>query len=238
MDQEIVGSPNTVRPSNIKSPIVYKLGIVLLIFGTIISIFLFINSNTKLGKLKENLDETEMRYEALKESYSVLKKSQESSRMNPVTSLDQRSRDECIFDSKYLSFAFKYLSNKCESYTEYDLANATWPQMPNNLILYRKDGYEPGKEWWKSHIFDEAGLLSAEKYDYLITKSNNYTLMSVSINSKASIDSDSVESAGPYRGSRYYFIGDWVLRQKLITTGGAGSSDSLFNESLMLKGKK
>ncbi len=238
MDQEIVGSPNTVQPSNIKSPIVYRLGIVLLIFGTIISILLFINSKTELGKLKENLDETEMRYEALKESYSVLKKSQESSRMNPVTSLDQRSRDECIFDSKYLSFTYKYLSNKCESYTEYDLVNASWPQMPNDLILYRREGYEPSKDWWSNHIFDEAGLLSAEKYDFQVTKMKNFTLMSVSVNQKANIDVDSVESAGPFRGSRYYFIGDWVLRQKLISTGGAGSSDGLFNESLMLKSQK
>lgn len=148
---------------------------------------------------------------------------------------------KCVFNSKWFGFYFKYSKEKVYAgdscYSEgfdYELTDYTWPSGVFGLTFYPRNNLS-GKEWWRKYIFDEAGYLKEDKYVFDFSKTpNGVDKMTVSIDDNKVDQKVDHVSAGPFRASNYYFGEKWVIRDKVMTTGGPCAECEEFEESIKL----
>ena len=148
---------------------------------------------------------------------------------------------KCQFSSKWFGFSYNYSKTKIyatdscyEAGRDHEITDYSWTSAPFGLTFYPRNNLSD-KEWWRKHIFDEAGYLSEDKYvfDFSETKKGVEKMSVLIDNNKVNPAIDNV-GAGPFRGSYYYFGEKWVIREKLQTTGGPAFAYREFEESLEL----
>lgn len=143
---------------------------------------------------------------------------------------------DCIFNSKYFGFSFVYQEKKgfCFENDEEDITSYSWPTSIDNLMIYPKNNLS-GKVWWKKHIFDEVGYLAESKYSFEFSKTvNGVEKMSVYINDEKLIEGKDLVIPSILRGSDYYFGKNWVIRRKVLSSGGPAENIEKFENTLRL----
>lgn len=143
---------------------------------------------------------------------------------------------DCVFNSKYFGFSFVYFNQKgfCFVEPEEDITSYSWPTSVDNLLIYPRNNLS-GKVWWKKHIYDEAGYLADNKYSFEFSKTTNgVEKMSVYVSDFNLVEGKDLGLPGMLRGSDYYFGENWVIRRKVISSGGPAENIEKFEETVKL----